>query len=246
MKIIDCKQGTAEWLESRRCMVTGSKMDRVMGSSLDQLMLVCELIAEEATEQIKAFKSTPEMDRGTAEEVFARKHYENVKKAKVTQLGFCISDEFEYLGVSGDGWIENKGIYSGAIEIKSPDTKNAVFYKLASSLSPTVLGLGSWSKPTKTEPEPIWKDSSKAPFCGIPIDYKWQVITYFVVNTDLLWLDFNVYDPRFIDDASKLHIVRITRDDPRVQEAIEEVRKELVLFREFWMKCREKIINDNF
>ena len=77
MKIINCNQGTQEWIEARRCMITGTKLDSVMGTKLDQLMLACELIGEEATEQTKAFKATIEMERGTAEEVFARKQGNN-------------------------------------------------------------------------------------------------------------------------------------------------------------------------
>ena len=248
MKIIKgLEQGTQEWLESRRCMVTGTKMDSVMGSSLDRLMLICELIAEEATEQTKAFKATPEMERGTAEEVFARKHFEQLTGKKVTQLGFCISEEFKYLGISGDGWIKNKkGVYDEAFENKSPDSKNAIFYKLSSELPPQELGLGSWSAITKNNPEPLFKPSAKAPFLGIPAQYKWQVVTYFLVNADLQKLHFCVYDARFIDDKSKMHIVTVERDAPEMQTALTEAKEELVKFRKDWLKYKEVALQDNF
>ena len=246
MKIINCEQGTPEWHEARRCMITGTKMDSVMGTSLDKLMLVCELIAEEATEMSKTFKVSAEMERGNIEEVFARKHFEKITGKTVTQIGFCKSDEFEYLGISGDGWVENKGKLTEAIEIKSPDSKNAVFYKLEDIMTVEELGLGSWSKPTKAEPEPVFKPSAKAPFIGIPAQYQWQVVTYFLVNEDLQTMNFCIYDARFIDEESKMHIVKIDRDNETLQAAINEAKKELVLFRQFWLKCREAIIADNF
>lgn len=247
MKILDnLVQGTPEWLESRRCMVTGSKMDSVTGTPLDRLMLACELIAEEATEQVKTFKTTAEMERGTAEEVFARKHFEETTGKKVKEIGFCISDEFDYLGVSGDGWIENDGVINEAIEIKSPDSKNAVFYKLADIFPATKLGLGSWSKPTKAEPEPIFKPSAKAPFLGIPAQYVDQVMTYFLVNEKLEKLNFVVYDARFVDEKSKMHVIVIERKNELVQDKLCEMRKDLISFREFWLDLRNAIITDNF
>lgn len=247
MKIIEnLEQGSPDWIKARTGKITGTKMEKVMGSSLDRLMLACELIAEEATEQTKSFKVTPEMERGTAEEVFARKEFEKRTGKKVEQIGFCISDRFDYLGVSGDGWIKKGKKYTEAFENKSPDTKNSVFYQLESIFSAEELGLGTWSKPTKADPEPIFKPSAKAPFEGIPSDYKWQVITYFIVNEDLEKLHFSIYDSRFINEEPRLFLIELNRSDAAVAEAIEEAEKELVIFREFWLKLRNKIIKDNF
>jgi hypothetical protein len=227
-------------------MITSTKLDSVMGTPWDRLMLACELIAEEASEQTKAFKVTPEMERGTAEEVFSRKHFEKLTNKKVTQIGFCISDEFPYLGVSGDGWIESNGKFTEAFETKSPDTKNAVFYKLEDLMSAEELGLGSYSESTKANPTPVFKPSAKAPFLGLPSQYQWQAVNYFLVNTDLQKLHFSIYDARFLDEKSRMHIVVVERNHPLMQEALSEARTELISFREFWMKCRTKIINDSF
>ncbi len=245
MKIIEnLEQGTLEWHKARRAMVTGTCLEDVMGSDYSKLMLICELIAEEETEQSKQFKVSAEMERGNTEEVFARKHFENKTGKKVTELGFCISDEFPFLGCSGDGWIKNGKIYDEAVEVKSPDTRNAVFYRLASILPAEELGLGSWSKPTKIEPEPVFKLSAKAPYFGIPADYKWQVVNYFIVNTDLKKLHFLVWDPRFPNDETKMHTITVTRE--MMLPAITEAREELVKFKIFWDKCRKSIISDNF
>ncbi len=244
MKIINVEQGSQEWKRARLAMVTGTRMDDVMGSELDQLMLACELIAEEATEQSKDFKATPSMERGTAEEPFARKLFQERTGKKVEELGFCVSDEYDYLGVSGDGWIKNGKKYTEALENKSPDTKTTVFYTLGSCFSPEELGLGSYSAPTKSNPDPVFKPSAKAPYYGIPAQYKWQVVTYFMVNTDLTKLYFTVYDSRMIDDRSKLTIVEVTRE--QVAPEIEAATKKLVEFREFWLKLRTAIIKNDF
>ena len=246
MKIIECEQGTNAWLESRRCMITGTKLGDVMGTKLDKLMLICDLIGEEASEQSKAFKATAEMERGTLEEVFARKHFEKIKNKKVKEIGFCISDEFPWLGCSADGWIENKGILDEAIEIKSPDTKNAVFYRLETMFTAEELGLGSYSAVTLKNPDPVFKPSAKAPWLDIPSQYQWQTVNYFLVNENLKKMYFCIYDARFLDEESKMTIVEINRDNEILQDCLKEARQELIKFREMWIAYRDAIIKDNF
>jgi len=247
MKIINCEQGTDKWLEARRCMITGTKMDAVNGTDWARLQLACELIAEEATELLKNNNTTSSsIERGTAEEPFARKEFELVCSKKVTELGFCISDEFPYLGISGDGWIENGKIYDEAIEIKSPNSDTSVFYMLSNMFTPEQLKLGTWTKPTKVNPVPEFKPSAKAPFMGIPADYKSQIITYFLVNSDLKRLYFVDYDPRFIEKNNQIFVVKVERDNPEMLSAIKETKENLISFREMWMKYRNIIIKDNF
>lgn len=45
----------------------------------------------------------------------------------------------------------------------------------------------------------------------IPNEYKDQVMTYFLVNPDLRWLDFVSYDPRLV--KKPIWILRITREE---------------------------------
>ncbi len=242
MQIRDCVQGSPEWHEARRAMITGTKMDDVMGTEWSKLMLACELIAEEATEETKQGRVTQEMARGTEKEVEAREYFETKTGKKVEEIGFCVSDSNPLLGISGDGWIKNGDHYTEAVEIKAPDSKNAVFYKLESIFGADELGLGSWSKPTKAEPEPIFKPSAKAPFAGIPIQYKWQVVTYFLVNEKLERLHFVVYDDRFATEDNRMTVITLERDNKELVEAIKEAEQGLVEFIQFWKKLRNKII----
>ncbi len=246
MIILELEQGTPEWLEARRCKVTGTDLDDIMGSPLSRVQLICEKIAEEATEQTKTFKSTPQMERGTAEEPFAVKAFEQRYSKKVSKIGFCVSDEFDWFGFSPDGLILDKAKkYSEAIEIKNPDTSTAMFYRATQLVGMETLGLGTWSRETK-EKKAEFKPSSKAPFLGIPADYKWQVVSYFLVNTDLQKLSFLVYDARIIDEKQKLHVVEVFRDNELLIEAMKEAHEELVRFRSDWIKWKEIILPDNF
>ncbi len=92
MRILkDFAQGTAEWHAARREMITGTALADVMGTRWAQIQLQAELISECGTEQTKQFRSTPEMDRGNAEEPFAIRAFEERYGKKVESVGFCIS-----------------------------------------------------------------------------------------------------------------------------------------------------------
>lgn len=228
MKILrDFQQGSMEWHASRREMVTGTALGDVMGTPWARLQLISELIAETGTEQTKQFRSTPEMERGSAEEPFAIRAFEERYKKKVERVGFCISDEFPYVGYSPDGLIKVKGKYSEGIEMKNPNSSTLILYKIL-NLVPDL--------PTK----------AKKPFLGVPEDYKWQIVDAFLVNEDLERLYFIVFDARFISEDDKLYVVEVERGAPEMQEALKEAREALVAFRSEWLRCKELVLANNF
>ncbi|MDB5258091.1 MAG: putative Exonuclease [Chitinophagaceae bacterium] len=232
MKVItDIEQGTKEWHDLRRCKVTGTKLDDVMGTKLARTQLIAELIAEEGTEQSKILRPTAEMERGTAEEVFTVKRYEDKLNVKDDRVTMCISDEFPWLAVSPDGLIKDKnGKYTRAIEVKNPDSKTLIFYKMIDLIGLEELGLAK----------------SKEPFSRVPAEYKWQVVDSFLVNEDLETLDFIISDARFIEDDAKMYIVEVKRDDPKLQEAMAQAREELQRFRLDWLRYKEIVLPTNF
>ncbi len=232
MKVItDIEQGTKEWHDLRRCKITGTKLDDVMGSQLARIQLISELIAEEGTEQSKVLRPTTEMERGTAEEIFTVKRYEEKFKVKVDRVTMCISDEFPWLAVSPDGLIKDKkGKYSRALEIKNPDSKTLIFNKMLNLIGNQELCL------TK----------SKEPFLGVPAEYKWQVVDSFLVNEDLEILDFVISDARFIDEEAKMYVVEVRRDHPLMQEALAQAREALIQFRKDWIRYKEIVLPTNF
>lgn len=243
MKQINVVQKTKEWEGLRRCRVTSSKLEDVMGTSLARTQLIADLIAEEATEQSKQTRASEEMERGNYEEAFALKLFEKQMKKKVVQGGMWLSDEYDYLACSPDGSIvEKNGDILEAVEVKNPDTKTAFFYKLTNMIGMETLGLGSYSAITKNNPEPVFKPSAKNPFLGIPPEYKWQCVNYFLVNEKLQTLYFVVHDARIINDAQKLYVVTVERSNPELIQALEEVEIELQKFRKDWMEWKDIVL----
>ncbi|HEC33015.1 MAG TPA: hypothetical protein ENI63_02020 [Candidatus Kaiserbacteria bacterium] len=232
MKVIEnMEQGTQEWHEARRMKITGTKLKSVMGTAQAQFDLIAELIAEEGTEQSKAFRATAEMERGSQEEIFAIKLFEKTTGKKVTQVGICQSEEFDFVSLSPDGLIiDADGKYSEAVEIKAPNSATLIKYKMANLID---------EKETKLTP-------AKKPFLGIPADYKWQVVHNFIVNKDLRKLYFVAYDERFIDKGQKLYIVETDWKNEVLQEAVFDAEKALKEFREKWLRWRDIILPSNF
>jgi hypothetical protein len=231
MEVIkELEQGSPEWHDARRCKVTGTKLKNVMGTPYARFELACELIAEEGTEQSDILRPTTEMERGTAEEEFAIKLFEKQTGKTVEQVGMCISSEYEWLTLSPDGLIKKDGKYSEAIEVKSPKSKTVIRYKLSNLVDHKELGL----------------TPAKKPFLGVPADYKWQCVDYFLVNPDLRTLYFVWYDERFIDGELKLNIVELKWENEILQDAIHEARTALEDFRKKWVKWRSLALPDNF
>lgn len=237
MKIIQCEQGTQEWHDERREKVTGKKLGNIMGTPVARLSQMAELIAEGATEQTKVHRISAEMERGTAEEPFAIKQFEKVTNKKVAKIGICVSDEFPWLACSPDGFIADKnGEYTEAVEIKCPDTKQAILYRMENMLDPEKAGLLTAKGELR----------ATAPFIGVPIEYKWQVVNYFLVNEKLERLYFVVYDARFIDEKEKAYTVIVSRNNPLLQEAIQQATVELARFRADWLAYKEIVLPSNF
>lgn len=237
MHILNLEQGTKEWHDGRRCVVTGSKAKAVMGTAEARRGLIAELIGEEATEQSKAPVTSASMERGNAEEVFAIRAYEDRTSQKVDRVGMCIHAEHPWIGLSPDGLIKNAaGKYTKAVEVKSPDTKNAILYRIENMIPLEETGLLS------AKGLPL----AGAPFLGIPSEYKWQVVHYFLVNPDLEELDFLVYDARIINDKEKLYTVTVKRENELLQEAVKDEMEALLKFRADWLAWKEIVLPTEF
>lgn len=225
MKVTIGQQGSEEWHEARRCKITATKLDMVMGTPLVQAQLIAELVAEYASEQTKHFKPTAEMERGTEEEPKAVASFENTTGTKVNrEVAFCVSDKYPYLGFSPDGFVGDS--YKETIEIKNPDTKTMMFYKIANMIAKEETGL----------------PDSKQTWLGIPLDYKYQVLCSFVVNEEQEKLHFIVHDSRVLDPAQQLYTIVVERSNPEVQKELKDIEETLVLFREKWMKWKSVIL----
>lgn len=126
MKIHNVKQGTPEWKLLRKGKITGTRLKDVFKA--DNLGLVDELIAELISDEVEEEFINKAMQRGMDLEPVARMMYEDKAGIKVDEIGFAISNEFTFLGLSPDGLITIDGKYKSAIEIKCPNTATHVRY----------------------------------------------------------------------------------------------------------------------
>ena len=120
MEIIDCIQGSDRWHAERCGRVTASCFKDVMNKKTGRNTYMMKVLAERLTgETVETYKNAV-MDRGNEVEPEARAYYEAITGVKVEQVGFVARDE--YVGVSPDGFIGDKGM----LEIKCPNSSTHV------------------------------------------------------------------------------------------------------------------------
>ena len=115
------EQGSTEWLEARRGIVTASTVGKLLtgtgkvANNDTSRALTETLVAERLTGRIEYVHPTRDMERGTILEPFARdvyaQHYNPVQ-----EIGFMVREDNGYrIGFSPDGLLDDVGF----IEIKS-------------------------------------------------------------------------------------------------------------------------------
>lgn len=133
MKIIECEQGSPEWLEYRRGIPTSSEFKRIITPVKGELSsgadgYIFELIAEQyhlgSMDELSG-PATAAMRNGLIMEPEARKWYEFVNGCEVKQVGFVITNCGRF-GCSPDGLV----VEDGGVEIKCPHGKTHVEYLL--------------------------------------------------------------------------------------------------------------------
>lgn len=74
---------------------------------------------------------------------------------------------------------------------------------------------------------------------GIPDEYLWQVVHYFVVIDELEELDFIVYNPEILDPNLRQLTVNVTRGE--MSERISEAKEKIASFRLEWVDAMKKL-----
>jgi len=120
---VNVKQGSQEWLKLRLGKITGTKTKKIFKS--DNLTLIDELIAEIDSQEIEETFTTKAMQRGKDLEPIVRSIYQEVKGIKIDEIGFCLSEDSDFLAISTDGYTPCR---KGGIEIKCPNTETHVRY----------------------------------------------------------------------------------------------------------------------
>lgn len=199
MKIIECEQGSPEWLQARAGMVTASKVADIMakgrsgGESAGRRNYRAQIVAEILTgkPQEDGYKSAA-MEWGNQNEPFARAAYEILKGCMVDQIGMARHPSIERGAASPDGligWTGGDATPEGLLEIKCPNTATHLDYFQAGAV------------PTEYQPQMLWQ----------------------MACTGAAWCDFASFDPR-LPDHLQLFVKRFPRDDARITSMEMEVR----------------------
>ena len=112
------QQRSLEWFEARLGKVTGTRLKNVFKS--DNLSLIDELIAETVSQEIEESYVNEAMQRGIDYEPIAMAEFQRRFYTEIEDVGFCISEEHDILGLSPDGFSKDR---KTAVEIKCPSTK---------------------------------------------------------------------------------------------------------------------------
>ena len=117
----DVIQGTDEWLDLRRGILTASEMKKIITPkklvlSSGAISHIHELSAQRISGYTEPAYISDDMMRGSIDEEYARKAYEEHKGVSVGTCGFITNDDFGFtIGYSPDGLVGDHGL----IEIKS-------------------------------------------------------------------------------------------------------------------------------
>lgn len=127
LRIINCEQGTPEWLQARLGVPSASSYAKLVTTtgkpSAQAEAYINQLVAERITGEPTFFQVTDPMTRGIELEPQARVCYEMETGNLVDQVGFLMHDTLQ-AGASPDGLIGE----NGGLEIKCPLPSTHVEY----------------------------------------------------------------------------------------------------------------------
>lgn len=128
MRVVECEQGTPEWLAARAGVATASCFSNILariksGEASDRRNYRARLVVERLTGRCVSSFSSAAMKQGTEREPLARDAYMVRTGAYVQQVGFLRHDTIE-AGASPDGLIDD----DGGLEIKCPELATHLEY----------------------------------------------------------------------------------------------------------------------
>jgi hypothetical protein len=130
MLILDCEQGSEEWVRLRCGLPTASAFDRIITPktrkpSAQAFGYLCECLAEIMLDAPLDAASSAWMQRGSEIESEACTWYAMIHDCDVRRVGFVLRDD-RCVGCSPDGLVGE----DGGLEIKVPGAKKHVEYML--------------------------------------------------------------------------------------------------------------------
>ena len=123
MRIITAEQRSEAWFLARRGCITGSEIQKTTMAPttkgyqgyLEQLVMDLEGIPNFDLDDDK-----PWFRHGVAYEADARGWYQFNQNVTVEEVGFCLSDDYPFMGMSPDGLVGDDGL----VEIKCRNSMN--------------------------------------------------------------------------------------------------------------------------
>lgn len=201
MIIIDCEQGSQEWLEARAKRVTASRIPDVLSRSKDRrsegatrrkyrAQIIAEILTGRPQEDDFTSKA---MEDGIELEPLARGTYMALRGVEVEKVGLVVhptikpTDYCPEPAASPDGLVDGmEG--EGIVQFKCPMPHTHIDYRL------------DGGAPTKYLPQMQWE----------------------MACTERKWCDFVSYCPTF-DGELGLFVFRIQRDEAEIQRITAEV-----------------------
>lgn len=191
MRIVECEQGSAQWLQERVGRLTASRVSEAMSKFKDKKKKDTEetaerrvyridLVTERLTRRTTENFNTPEMQWGRDHEDDARIAYELYSGVMVERIGFILHPSVDFIGASPDGLVG----YEGGLEIKCP----------------------------KSETHVRWMLEGVVPEEHIPqIDCN-------LLCSERLWWDFVSYDPRLENEGLDIFVARRFRNEEEIAQ----------------------------
>lgn len=198
--IIECIQGSPEWMQCRIGCVTSSRIAPVLsmlkrksgdrkkgeaGKVRENLMI--ELAGEILTGNLSEHYTSRWMEEGREKEKFAIAAYEYIKGVQTVQIGFAYHPRIKMAGCSPDALVGP----DGGAEFKCPRTETHLRYLQAGVI------------PKEYLPQMYWQMAVMG----------WE------------WNDFVSHDPSFKKSEHRTMIVRLHRDDKVIADMEEKVMR---------------------
>jgi hypothetical protein len=126
-QFLDVIQGSDEWHDQRRGILTASVVGQLVtptlkpANNVSSRAVTAQLVAERLTGYTDPTYVGDDMLRGADDEMWAREKYAEFYQRTVTQIGFLLRKEATWqLGYSPDGLVGDDGL----IEVKAPRPKH--------------------------------------------------------------------------------------------------------------------------
>lgn len=145
MRIVDCEQGSPEWITARLGKVSASRVADMTartktGYSTSRANYAAELIAERLTGQRTEKYTNEAMQWGTDNEAQARSVYELMTDFSVTKVGLVLHPTIDMACASPDGLVGDEGM----VEIKCPLTATHIDTLLTETIDGRYIKQTQW------------------------------------------------------------------------------------------------------